>query len=243
MSAARGKVLLAEEDHGLRDILRRTLLREGFSVAAVRSGEDSPNAFQGGPFDVFLADLDLAGNGELELLTQLREGVLLPVVLMMGQPTLPTAARALRLGVIDYITKPLDFEELVMLLDGAISRGRAVRALTDAQQRAVIFTESVAALELAIALGGTARPARAKPSAREIQLDPLAYLSAEELERLSRRERQVTRPLALGHAIADIAVSLDLSPNTVRNHVKSIFLKLRVHSQLALLSKLAGHAQ
>ncbi|MET0794189.1 MAG: LuxR C-terminal-related transcriptional regulator [Polyangiaceae bacterium] len=43
--------------------------------------------------------------------------------------------------------------------------------------------------------------------------------------------------------MGEVATSLELSPNTVRNHVKSVFVKLRVHSQVELLSKLAGRVR
>jgi DNA-binding NarL/FixJ family response regulator len=242
MSGARGNVLVADDEHGSRDILGRSLRKEGFLVEAVCNGKEALQALRNGVFDVLLADLNMPGNARLELLTLMRdEQVLLPVVLMTGAPTIDSAIGALRLGVLDYITKPFELDELVTRLDVAIEKGRALHALADAKQRAQFFAESVAVLELAINAFTGPAPARASSASPDKRLDPLANLSPDELSRLSPREREITRLLALGNGVGSVATTLNLSPNTVRNHIKSIFVKLQVHSQLALLSKLAGH--
>jgi DNA-binding NarL/FixJ family response regulator len=244
MSVQRGRVLLAEPDQVQREQLTSALSRVGFTVDAVNDGKAAAQTLQLGDFDVLLAESHMPGNSHLELVSVIRDHeLLLPVILMTGQPSVDTAVDALRLGVLDYITTPPELDELVDRLDTAISKGRAVRALADAEQRALVFTESVAALERAITVFSTATPAALNPSSRPPYAEPLAQLSAEELARLSPREREIARLLALGKAVLSIATTLALSPNTVRNHIKSIFAKLRVHSQLALLSKLAGHRQ
>jgi DNA-binding NarL/FixJ family response regulator len=244
MSVQRGRVLLAEPDQAQCEQLTRALERAGFAVDAVNGGKAAAEALQHGDFDVLLAEIHMPGNSHLELVSVIREReILLPIVLMTGQPSVDSAVGALRLGVVDYITTPPELDDLVVRLDTAISKGRAVHALTDAEQRAAVFSESVAALERAIAVFSSATPAGPNPSSRPARAEPLAQLSADELARLSSREREIARLLALGKAVGSIATTLALSPNTVRNHIKSIFAKLRVHSQLALLSKLAGHIQ
>jgi len=60
-------------------------------------------------------------------------------------------------------------------------------------------------------------------------------------KRLSPRESEVVDLLVAGHTILEVSDALGLSANTVRNHVKSIYRKLRVRSQIALIAKLAGH--
>ncbi len=65
---------------------------------------------------------------------------------------------------------------------------------------------------------------------------------APELERLSRRERDVVNELLRGHRVVSIASRLEVSEHTVRNHLKSIFRKLEVHSQAELVGMIRSHS-
>jgi DNA-binding CsgD family transcriptional regulator len=56
------------------------------------------------------------------------------------------------------------------------------------------------------------------------------------MQKLSAREREIVEKLAAGHRVKDIAGVLDISTHTVRNHLKAIYRKLNVRSQLDLLS-------
>ncbi|HEY0469913.1 MAG TPA: response regulator transcription factor [Polyangiaceae bacterium] len=244
MSLDRGRVLLADDEHAMRDYLGRALRKAGFFVETASSGAEVAELFRNASFDVLLSDINMPGNTHLELLSLIRdEQVILPVVVMTGHPNLESAVGVLRLGGVDYITKPLDIPALLLLLDEAIGKGRALRALGDAKQRAAVFMASVTALEQAIALCAPTRTGMPVPTAQEKSANPLIHLSSEELSRLSEREREVTHLLALGTPVSGVATTLGLSPNTVRSHIKSVFVKLRVHSQIALMSKLAGHSQ
>jgi PAS domain S-box-containing protein len=82
------------------------------------------------------------------------------------------------------------------------------------------------------------------PSANVPWLDALSALDAqrqrrnEVFERLTPREAEIVESIASGMAVASVARSLGISPNTVRNHLKSVFRKLGVRSQAELLSRL-----
>ena len=79
-----------------------------------------------------------------------------------------------------------------------------------------------------------------KSRAARSPVDWLKALPAQDLARLTVREREVLGLLSAGAPAKSMAVQLGLSANTVRNHVKSIFSKLRVHSQVELLIRLRG---
>jgi DNA-binding CsgD family transcriptional regulator len=63
-----------------------------------------------------------------------------------------------------------------------------------------------------------------------------------DIDLLSRRERDVVTHLLQGHRVVSIAELLDVSEHTVRNHLKSIFRKLGVHSQAELVDRLHSNA-
>ena len=244
MNSDRGEVLLAEDEAPLRELHGRELRQAGFSVLGVSSGKEVTRAFGTRQFDVLLADIHMPGNSNLELLSYIRDrNVSISVVLMTRQPTVDSAIDALRHGVVDYVTKPLDLNRLLPRLDEAIQKGRTQRALADVRKIAAAFADSVAALEAALCMSGqNSLPVPSRPPP-DSSADPLAYMAIEELARLSPRELEIARLMASGKPVQDVASTLDLSPNTVRNHVKSVFVKLRVHSQVELLSKLAGHGR
>jgi DNA-binding CsgD family transcriptional regulator len=100
-----------------------------------------------------------------------------------------------------------------------------------------------AAALVADSLGRTATaPAAlvASPSAPTRGLSAQSGVSEAVIACLSPRQREIVRLLAEGHPLPEVAELLDLSPHTVRGHMKTIFAKLGVQSQVALLSLVSG---
>lgn len=244
MTNERGEVLLVERDVNARDEHVASLEREGFSVVARGSFNEAVSALDSRSFDVLVCDAELPGNAQLELLGLLQERRLpLPLVLICARPTLDGAVEALRRGAADYVPLPVDGRGLGSRLDHALAKGRTFRALAEAKRLASAFAVSLVELEEALAASGPVSPPSSGRFPTAPPADPLAQIATAELQRLSPRELEVARLLGLGKAVGEVATSLELSPNTVRNHVKSVFVKLRVHSQVELLSKLAGYGR
>ena len=195
--AGRGAVLVAEDQASLRALLVTQLSRAGFTADGAATGADAAVLLAERSFDVLLADINMPGNAELELLSQ-AQSLGAAVVLMTGAPSVDTAIGALQGGALDYLKKPIDPELLLQRLDSAVAKSRAAKASRTS----------------------------------------LTGLPTADLERLSAREREVLSLLAVGMPAKEVAQSLGLSANTVRNHVKSIFVKLRVHSQVELQIRL-----
>ena len=70
------------------------------------------------------------------------------------------------------------------------------------------------------------------------QVERLAPSELEGFKSLTRRETEVLRAIVTGDRVQTIAKTLNLAANTVRNHLKSIFIKLGVRSQVELVEKL-----
>lgn len=73
------------------------------------------------------------------------------------------------------------------------------------------------------------------PAERDLGESPMLAL-------LSRREREIVSSLVAARPVKQIAKSLNISPHTVRNHLKSSFRKLNVGSQVELVAKLSSHS-
>lgn len=242
MSAeSRGHVLFADDDAMVLRATASALALSGFEVTAVESGAHVLATLQARVPDALLLDINMPGNQDLDLVDVLRRSdPHIPIVILTGHPALDTAVRAVRLGVVDYLFKPQEMSHLIERLDLAVHRARVLRSVAQAERVASELSQRLDSLKQAICRASSAclapLPAAAKLAP---PLDPLRNLAQSELSQLSVREREVLQELARGHSPQRIATSLQLSTNTVRNHLKSIFLKLRVNSQIALLAKLA----
>jgi DNA-binding NarL/FixJ family response regulator len=238
---SRGHILFADDDVMVLRATTSALSVSGFEVTPVENGPHALATLALRLPDALLLDINMPGNQNLDLVEALRcHHPALPIVILTGHPALDTAVRAVRLGVVDYLFKPHKMEQLIERLDLAVHRTRVLRSVSQAERVAHELSRRLDALKQAIgqASGAYLTPASDMADA-SAPLDPLRNLPRCDLAQLSTREREVLKELARGHSPQTIAKSLQLSTNTVRNHLKSIFLKLRVNSQVELLGKLA----
>jgi len=234
----RGRILFADDDQMVLRSTSAALSLAGFHVTeAITAREALEKIHQRLP-EALLIDIEMPGNEDLELLRTLdAEKVHLPVVILTGRPTLATAVSAVRLGVVDYISKPPDIPDLLARLDIAVHRGRVLRSIEVAEALSAQLSQNLASLKHVIRQGPGGK---LLSPAHTGAFDALRNLDADAVERLSPRERDVVRELAKGNSPQKVAETLALSTNTIRNHLKSIFVKLRVNSQVELLGKLAS---
>ncbi len=115
------RILIVDDEPGVRAALTGILRDEGFEVASAGSGEDGLVALGEERFDAVLLDVWLPGKDGLETLVELRERRIDAVVVMIsGHGTIETAVRATRLGAFDFIEKPLSLERTLLVLRNAL---------------------------------------------------------------------------------------------------------------------------
>ena len=138
MRNARHRVLLVEDDGGLRDMIASHLSRNRYEVVTAESAEDVLDRLRKGglSYDVCLLDLHLPGISGLELSRLLLvTAPLKPVILITGDDDERTAGEALAQGVTGYLLKPFQLFELDASLSQAVSMLELVEA-TEALARA-----------------------------------------------------------------------------------------------------------
>jgi len=116
-------VLLAEDDDSTRALLALEIRRRGFEVTAVPGGRQAVEAMRGRSFDVVVTDLlmqEVDGFQVLESARRLNPEA--QVVVVTGHGSVDSAVRAMKAGAFDYITKPVDPEELGLALQKALER-------------------------------------------------------------------------------------------------------------------------
>jgi DNA-binding NarL/FixJ family response regulator len=217
-------LLVADDDEVLLEAAIDLLRKHGYSVTAVTGRDGVFEALETESYDVLISDVRMPGNDRLEMLHELRKTApSLPVVLMTGYPSLPGAIDALRLQAVDYLRKPFEPDELLDAVAEGVKKTEFYHRIDTARRSARAWANS---LEQVIG-DQSCRPQKATDS-----------LPDDERCRLSPREIDVVEQLARGHRVADVALVLSISPHTVRTHLKSIFRKLDVESQLGLMAKL-----
>ncbi len=123
-----GKILIAEDEESLRWILKKALEEEGYWVHAVANGRLAQLSLEETEFDVSLVDIRLPDIDGLTLLKQSREnGIETSMILMTAQNTMLNAIEAMKNGAFDYVTKPFDLEEIVVLVRRALESRRLQR--------------------------------------------------------------------------------------------------------------------
>jgi two-component system response regulator PilR (NtrC family) len=116
------RILLVEDEPGLREVLTLALEGAGFFCEAVAGLEEARRALGEASFDGVLSDLKLKDGSGIELLTWMKEQELsTPVVIMTAYATTETTVQALNQGAVDFITKPFKHEDLIGTLKGLLA--------------------------------------------------------------------------------------------------------------------------
>ena len=116
-------LLLLEDEGVIRKALNRLLARHGHTPHEAESLEEARARWSLDAFDLILADMRLPGEAGTEAI-ELTET---PVIIMTSYASVPSAVDAIRRGAADYVAKPFDHDELVMLVERTLKEGRLQR--------------------------------------------------------------------------------------------------------------------
>jgi DNA-binding NtrC family response regulator len=129
-------VLIADDDSGIRLAAERFVTRLGFRVIQAADGREALAAVPSARPDVALVDLQMPHVDGLEVLRALRHAAPdCKVILMTARPTVETAIDAVKLGALDYLAKPFDFDRLRELLTGVTEQIERRRELFATDRR------------------------------------------------------------------------------------------------------------
>jgi len=119
------KILLIEDDQGSREALLMLLKGSGFAMRECSNGKEGLQILTGEPFDIVISDLFLPDMNGIEILTQVKlDSPHTEVILITGHASAETAVKAMKEGAFDYITKPLNIDELRIIIDKAVEKGQ-----------------------------------------------------------------------------------------------------------------------
>lgn len=120
------RILLIEDQTGMREMMAEALSDAGFDRVAVESAELAYRELEQGDFDAVITDLRLPGDSGMEVLARARQhDSKLPVILVTAHASVEGAVEAMRQGASDYLVKPFSIDELEVRLRRAIGESRA----------------------------------------------------------------------------------------------------------------------
>ena len=117
------RILVVDDEAGMRDVLGRILSSEGYLVTAAGNGVEALQALGRESFDFILCDIRMPEMGGLDLLREMTARKITGTVIMMSAfGTVETAVEAMKLGAYDYISKPFMSDEILLTLRKARER-------------------------------------------------------------------------------------------------------------------------
>ena len=136
--STQGKLLIVDDELSVRDSLGKWFREEGYEVATVENASDALTRLAEQRWDAALVDIKMHGTDGIELQRRMHEvDPELIVIIMTGYASVETAVAALKNGAYDYVTKPLDPDEIAHLVKNALAHKRTA-------QENVLLRETVA---------------------------------------------------------------------------------------------------
>lgn len=120
------KILIVDDDPMFRIMLRTFLLKNNYDLTEASNGKECLKKIRTDSFDIVLTDLRLPDTSGLELLKEIRsseKNAEVPVILMTSFGDIKSAVKAMKLGAYEYVTKPVNPDEILMNIRGALKRG------------------------------------------------------------------------------------------------------------------------
>jgi len=125
LNAVQGRILIADDDSEMAQMLGHLVRREGLTPLLAKDGAEALQLIRAGDPDVMLADLEMPGIDGMELMRSAKAlDPELPVILITGFPEVRGAVEALRAGAHDYLAKPFEHQQVIRVVLRALNERR-----------------------------------------------------------------------------------------------------------------------
>ena len=130
------RILLADDDEAVLFTIEEMLKLQGWDCSCVTGAPQVSSHLRNGDFDILITDHMMPGNEGLELLQSVnRDYPELPIIVITGNASLPSAITSLQQEAFDYIPKPLDMDYLLKRVKEGAERYRLQKALRESEER------------------------------------------------------------------------------------------------------------
>ena len=239
MTMQRPQVLLVDDEPEVISAIKEALFHEPYEIVGLGDPVEALRLLESRPFDVVVADEKMPNMGGAEFLAAVRRDFPTTVrIILTGHASVGSAVRAINEGAVyRYLLKPFPASALGEIIRQALSD----QHVTELRDRIVdgAVRQHDALIDYAVASGGsTGGEKPSGPKSRAPKSTPSGASST-----LSQREKQIVSALAAGKDPKTIAQTLDISVHTVRSHLKTIYRKVGVRTQLELVTRVLGEGR
>jgi DNA-binding NtrC family response regulator len=126
VTETKGRMLIVDDELSVRDSLNKWFKEEGYEVGTAESASEALSRLAEKQWDIALLDIKMRGTDGIELQRRMHEiDPRLIAIMMTGYASVETAVAAMKNGAYDYVTKPLDPEDITLKVSKALSHQRA----------------------------------------------------------------------------------------------------------------------
>ena len=136
MAEGKTRILAVDDDQPTREMLERSLSLRGFECIVVGSAVEAAELLAEEDFDLLLLDILMPGKSGMELLRVVADHPRMAVVVLSAFADAFAATKAIKVGADDYVTKPVNLDELAVRIERAIER-RTMLAQNEHMKKAI----------------------------------------------------------------------------------------------------------
>ena len=121
----KAKILVIDDEQGIRDMLAYALLQQGYEIVTISSGEEGIKRVREEKFDVVISDIKMPGIDGITVLGEIKKiNSEIEVIMATGYGTMETVVESLRKGAFDYVNKPFNIDEVIIVIERALEKTR-----------------------------------------------------------------------------------------------------------------------
>lgn len=142
--APKAKILVVDDEQGIRDLLTHELDAEGYSVAVCSDGAQALELLDKEKFNLVISDINMPKLGGLALLQGIQSRSLeVELIFMTAYGTVETAVEAMKNGAYDFVTKPCDIQQLLKTVQKALETHEMRQELKNAKHYQKLLEEKI----------------------------------------------------------------------------------------------------
>jgi DNA-binding NtrC family response regulator len=135
-SAMSERILVADDEPNMLDLFKKVLGKEGYQVVAASSGEEAVQKLDTERFDLLISDLKMPGLSGFDLLKKAKSvNPTMPCILLTAYGTIDSAVAAMKEGAYDYLTKPVNNDEITLTVKKALDLHRLTREVEQLREK------------------------------------------------------------------------------------------------------------